>query len=148
MGLFLFFRSRPCIMKRKNTVSSSRRKNRQRYFAAPSSERRKLLSAALSSDLRKKYGVRSVPVRKDDEVTVVRGQHKVTGKVTSVYRRRWVIHIEKLTRDKPNGQSVPIGVHPSNCVINKLHLDKDREALLARKRAGAQKDKDKMDVQA
>lgn len=31
------------------------------------------MSAHLSKDLRKKYSVRAMPVRKDDEVTVVRG---------------------------------------------------------------------------
>lgn len=109
------------------------------------------MSAALSKELRKKYGVRSLPIRRDDEVTVVRGQHKVSGKVTCCYRRKYVIHIERLTLDKPNGQSVNIGIHPSNCVITKLKLDKDRLALLERKRAGAQAGKGKLtqeDVQA
>jgi len=98
------------------------------------------------------YGVRSVPIRKDDEVTVVRGTHKkISGKVTTVYRRKYVIHIEKLTKDKPNGASVNIGIHPSNVVITKLKLGKDRNALLERKRAGADKEKGKLtqqDVQA
>ena len=31
------------------------------------------MSATLSKDLRKKYGVRSMPIRKDDEVTVLKG---------------------------------------------------------------------------
>lgn len=48
--------------------------------------------------------VRSIPVRKDDEVQVVRGSFKGReGKVIQVYRRKWVIHIEKLTREKANG---------------------------------------------
>merc|ERR1711941_84625 len=122
-----------CNMKQSNTVSSSRRKSRKAHFSAPSSQRRVIMSAALSKDLRKKYGVRSVPIRRDDEVTVVRGQHKVSGKVTTCYRRKYVIHIEKLTLDKPNGQTVQIGIHPSNCVITKLKMDKDRDALLKRK---------------
>merc|ERR1712115_648376 len=138
-------------MKRSDTVSSSRRKSRKAHFGAPSHRRRIIMSAALSKDLRKKYGVRSVPIRRDDEVMVVRGQHKVSGKVTSCYRRKYVIHIEKLTLDKPNGQSVNIGIHPSNCVITKLKIDKDRLALLNRKRAGAEAGKGKLsqqDVQA
>jgi ribosomal protein uL24 len=41
------------------------------------------MSAALSSELRNKYHVRSMPVRKDDEVNVVRGTYKGReGKVT------------------------------------------------------------------
>ena len=46
-----------------------------------------------------------MPIRKDDEVKIVRGTHKGReGKVSSVYRRRYVIHIEKLTREKANGK--------------------------------------------
>ena len=49
----------------------------QAHFTAPSSERRKLMSSPLSQELRTKHGVRSIPIRKDDEVTVVRGTYKV-----------------------------------------------------------------------
>lgn len=80
-----------------------------------------------------KSQVRSIPIRKDDEVTIVRGSNKGReGKVTSVYRLKYVIHIERVTREKSNGQSVPIGVHPSKVVVNKLKLDKDREKILER----------------
>ena len=81
--------------------------------------------------------VRSIPIRKDDEVQVVRGSFKGReGKVTTVYRKKWVINIERLTREKTNGVSVPIGVDASKVVITKLKLDKDRKALLERKRGG------------
>lgn len=81
--------------------------------------------------------VRSIPIRKDDEVTIVRGSNKGReGKVTSVYRLKYVIHVERVTRDKASGQSVPLGLHPSNVVITKLKLDKDREAILARSKRG------------
>ncbi|GAQ44611.1 hypothetical protein ASPNIDRAFT_199462 [Aspergillus niger] len=114
-------------------LASSRRKSRAAHFNAPSSERRVILSAPLSSELRAKYNVRSMPIRKDDEVMVVRGSNKGReGKVTSVYRLKWAIHVERISRDKSNGQSVPIPLHPSKVVIKKLHLDKDREAILER----------------
>lgn len=50
--------------------TSSRRKNRKDHFTAPSHIRRKLMSAPLSKELRQKYNVRRMPVRKDDEVQV------------------------------------------------------------------------------
>jgi large subunit ribosomal protein L26e len=109
----------------------------QAHFSAPSNVRRKLMSASLSGDLRKKLGVRSMPIRKDDEVTVVRGTFKGReGKVVEVYRKKWVIHIERLMREKTNGASVPVGIDPSKVVINKLKMDKDRKSLIERKRAG------------
>jgi len=92
------------------------------------------MSAALSKDLRKKYNVRSMPIRKDDEVQVVRGTYKNRdGKVTQVYRKKFVIHVERITREKNNGATVMLGIDPSKVVITKLHLDPDRKKLLERK---------------
>lgn len=68
---------------------------------------------------------------------IVRGSNKdKEGKVTSVYRLKYVIHIERVTREKTSGQSVPLGIHPSNVVITKLKLDKDRESILERIKVG------------
>lgn len=121
-------------MKFNPDVSSSRRKSRKAHFSAPSSVRRKIMSSPLSKELRTKYSVRSLPIRKDDEVRIVRGKYKDReGKVTQVYRKKWVIHVDRVQRDKSNGASVPIGVHPSKVVITTIKLDKDRRAILDRK---------------
>ncbi|CAC9885857.1 unnamed protein product [Aureobasidium pullulans] len=78
--------------------------------------------------------VRSIPIRKDDEVTIVRGSNKGReGKVTSVYRLKWVIHVDRVAREKSNGQSVPLGIAPS----------KDREEILARIAKGRELNKEK-----
>ncbi|KAI8998683.1 ribosomal protein L24 [Trametes punicea] len=115
-------------------VSSSRRKSRKAHFSAPSSVRRKIMSSSLSKELRAKYNTRSIPIRKDDEVRIVRGKYKGReGKVTQVYRKKWVIHVDRVQRDKSNGASVPIGIHPSKVVVTSLKLDKDRRAILERK---------------
>ena len=128
-------------MKQNKDVSSSRRKARKAYFTAPSSVRRKLMSSHLSKDLREKYGVRAMPIRRGDEVVVVRGQNKThAGKVLTVYRKKFHIHIERYTKEKSNGQTVPVPVHPSNVFITKLKLTDDRKNLLERK---AQNRKDK-----
>ena len=109
----------------------------------------------MNKDLRTKYLVRSVPVRKGDVVKVVRGNFKGReGKILTVYRKRWALHIEKMTRDKTNGKAalshdsgsqVQVPVHPSNCVITTLKIDKNRKALLERKKRvakGAKKHKE------
>ncbi|KAI9748949.1 MAG: 60S ribosomal protein L26A [Lichina confinis] len=121
------------MVKLNKAIHSSRRKSRKAHFDAPSSVRRVIMSAPLSKELREKYNARSIPVRKDDEVQVIRGSNKGReGKIISVYRLKYVVHIERLTREKANGQSVPIGIHPSKCVVTKLKLDKDREKILER----------------
>merc|ERR1711975_36982 len=121
-------------MKFKPTVASSRRKSRKAHFTAPSSVRRKIMSAHLNKELSNKHHVKSMPIRKDDEVIVVRGSHRGReGKVIQVYRKKYVIHIERVTREKSNGSTVNVGIHPSNVTITKLKLDKDRRAILDRK---------------
>merc|ERR1711977_694933 len=138
MGVDIHSHAKPANMTKLNSgLASSRRKSRKLHYDAPSSTRRVILSAPLSKELREKHNVRSIPIRKDDEVTIVRGSNKGReGKVTAVYRLKYVIHIERVTRDKASGQSVPLGIHPSNVVINKLKLDKDREDILARSKVG------------
>merc|ERR1711872_740049 len=125
-------------MKLNKNVTSSRRKQRKRQFSAPSHIRRKLMSAPLSKDLRQKYGVRSMPIRKDDEVQIVRGHFKSqqVGKVLQAYRKKYVVHIERIQREKANGATVHVGIHPSKVVIMKLKLDKDRKRILDHRAAG------------
>eukprot|EP00126_Sphaerothecum_destruens_P015645 Sdes_comp9679_c0_seq1m1181 len=132
-------------MKFNTDVSSSRRKCRKAHFSAPSHVRRKLMSAPLSKELRSKYDARSMPVHREDEVTVVRGHYKgQTGKVLSVYRKKWILHIERIQRDKSNGATSFVGIDPSKVEIVKLKLDKDRKAILDRKnRSKSGKGKDK-----
>ena len=75
---------------------------------------------------------------------MVRGHYKGrTGKVTSVYRKKWVIHIERISREKGNGQVVPIGLDASKVEVVKLHMDKSRKQILARKSRSAD-DKNKV----
>ncbi|CAB4419856.1 unnamed protein product [Rhizophagus irregularis] len=131
-------------MKFSKDVSSSRRKSRKAHFSAPSSVRRKIMSAALSKELRDKYNTRSIPIRKDDEVRIVRGTFKGRdGKVLRVYRKRWVIHIDRISKEKISGNTVPVGIHPSNVVVTKLKINKDRKSLLDRKNRVLKKDENK-----
>ena len=63
------------------------------------------MSSHLNKELKTKYDVRAMPVRKGDVVKVMRGTFKGReGKVITVYRKKWAIHIEKLTREKTNGK--------------------------------------------
>ena len=89
------------------------------------------------AETNKQSQVRALPIRKDDEVIITRGSNKGReGKVTSVYRLKYVIHVERVTREKTNGQSVPIGIAASKVQITKLKIDKDRDSLLERIKTG------------
>ena len=112
----------------------NRRKARRSHFQAPSHVRRILMSAPLSKELRAKYNVRALPIRTDDEVKVVRGNYKdAEGKVLACYRLKWVIHVEKVIRERANKSQVQVGIHPSNVVITKLKLTANRKRILERK---------------
>ena len=70
-----------------------------------------------------------------------------------MYRKKWVIHVDRIQREKANGATVPAGIHPSKVEIVKLKLDKDRKKILERKAQAKLKDKNKgkiteSDVQA
>merc|ERR1711976_730558 len=110
-------------MKSHPTVSSQRRKSRRAHFSAPSHIRHKLMSCNLSRELRDKHSVRSM----------------------QVYRRRWCLYLERMTKDKANGQQIKVPVDASNCVITKLAMTKDRQNLLVRKAQNNEKLKGKID---
>merc|ERR1711920_813398 len=124
-------------MKFSPSVSSSRRKSRKAHFNAPSSIRRIIMSSALSQELRKKYHVRSMPVRKDDEVSVVRGTYKGReGKVIQCYRKKWVIHIDRITREKQSGalRHAPLLFWESSLPSLLLSAGQFRRSLVPRNR--------------
>lgn len=92
------------------------------------------MSAPLSKELRKQYNIRSLPIRKEDQVIVARGSKKGSeGKISTVYRLKFSVQIEKLQKEKSSGASIPINLHPSNVVITKLYLDDKRKALIEKK---------------
>ncbi len=133
----------------RQTKSMSRRKARRAHFQAPSSVRRIIMSSRLSKELRAKHNVRSMPVRTDDEVKVVRGKYKgKEGKVTQCYRLKWVIHVDKVQTEKANGTSVAVGIHPSNVEITKLKTSGYRKAILERKDRSGKSDKGKGKIAA
>ena len=79
-----------------------------------------------------------MPVFKGDKVKILRGNYKgKEGKVTEVYRKKWVIHVEGINRDKVNGSSAKVGIDASKVEIIELKLSKDRKAILDRKNRAA-----------
>ena len=69
---------------------------------------------------------------------VVRGHYKgqQVGKIVQCYRKKFRVYIERIQREKANGATVNVGIHPSKLVIVKLKMDKDRKAILDRRAKG------------
>lgn len=97
----------------------------------------KSFSARLSPDLAEEHSIRSIPIRKGDTVTVMRGSFRdVEGKVTRISRKKTVIFIEGITREKADGNTIFLPIHPSKVMIIKLNLDDDwRKDILTRREA-------------
>lgn len=111
-------------------------KQRKMLFQAPDHIRHKHFAAPLSPELRASRGVRAIPVRSGDAVRIMRGDHKgFEGKVTRIDRRNYRIYVEGLTREKVDGTTILVPVHPSKVMITNLNLeDKWRKQVLERKR--------------
>jgi large subunit ribosomal protein L24 len=111
------------------------RKQRMQVLRAPLHRKKRELSAPLSEDLRKRYKIRRLPVRRDDVVYLRIGSFKETeGKVTRVNVKKQRLEIDGITRQKMDGSKVFYPVHPSNVVIVRLgRLDSSRRRIIERK---------------
>ena len=119
----------------KRPKSKKPRKQRKFVHNADQHLRRKMLSAHLSKELREKYHRRSFPVRKGDEVQIMRGKFKgKKGKVARVDYKKYRIYIEGITIKKADGTERMFPIHPSNAMIVSLDLsDKKRVEALEKK---------------
>mmetsp|Transcript_47760 Transcript_47760/g.112716 ORF Transcript_47760/g.112716 Transcript_47760/m.112716 type:complete len:130 (-) Transcript_47760:1896-2285(-) len=122
-------------MKFSKEVTSSRRKIRKRYFCSNSNLKRKAMVSSLSKNLREKYKLKSIPIRKDDTVRIVRGDQKgKSGKVMQCQRKNFKVLIEKITYNKKNNLNSYIPLTPSNLVIENLSMTNERKLLISKKK--------------
>ena len=55
------------------------------------------------------------------------------GKVTSVYRKKFCIYIDRHTKERAQGGTVKIPLDPSNVEITQLKMDRNRQEKLNEK---------------
>ena len=116
-------------------------KQRKKLYQAPDHIRYKLFAAPLSPELRASHRVKTLSVRSGDSVRIMRGDQKgFEGKITSINRKKYRIFVEGLTREKVDGTTIFVPVHPSKVMITRLNLDdKWRKKILERKKAARKK---------
>jgi len=116
-------------------------KQRKMLYRAPDHIRYKLFATSLSPELRASHGVKALPVRSGDTVRIMRGDHKgFEGKITRIHRKKYRIYAEGLTREKVDGTTILISIHPSKVMITHLNLDdKWRKKILERKKEARKK---------
>jgi large subunit ribosomal protein L24 len=117
------------------TGSKQPRKQRKFRANAPLHLRRKMISVSLSKNLREKHDKRNFPVRKGDNVSIMRGEFKgKSGKIESVNMKKMKVVIDGIYRTKKDGSKVAVMFEPSNLQIKELVLeDKKRKVSLERK---------------
>jgi len=123
----------------KRPKSKKPRKQRKFLYKAPLHLRRKMISAHLSKELREKYKRRSLPLRKGDEVKVMRGEFKGTiGKVVEIDTKKYKVYVDTVKKKRSVGTEYLVPISPSNLMIVKLNLDdKYRLKMLERGKGGA-----------
>jgi len=116
-------------------------KQRKMLYQAPDHIRYKLFAAPLSPELKASQRTKALPVRSGDTVRVMRGDHKgFEGKIARVDRKKYRIYVEGLTREKVDGTTLFVPIHPSKVMITNLNLDdKWRKKILERKKAVSKK---------
>lgn len=115
--------------------SEKPRKQRKYRIKAPLHIKLKLAHAHLSGDLKKKYGKRSIGLRKGDKVKVMRGSFKKReGKVERVDLKKTRVFVNGIEVTKKDGTKRLLPLNPSNLIVTELNLeDKMRQKILARK---------------
>jgi len=118
----------------KRPKSKKPRKQRKFLYNAPLHIRRKMISAHLSKELREKYKRRSFPLRKGDEVKVMRGEFKGTiGKIVRVNTKKYKVYVDTVKKKRSVGTEYLVPISPSNLMITRLNLeDKYRLKMLER----------------
>jgi large subunit ribosomal protein L24 len=115
-------------------VTKQPRKQRLALYSAPLHSCHKLLSAPLSRELREKHKIRSLPIRKGDNVRILRGDFKkLEGDVTKVDTKHRFIQVKGVNVSKADGKEVSRMIRPSNVMLLKLVADKERTQIIDRR---------------
>ncbi|MBN2202595.1 MAG: 50S ribosomal protein L24 [Candidatus Aenigmarchaeota archaeon] len=105
-------------------VTKKPSKQRKAIYQAPLHTKHKMLAAHLSKDARKIVGKRSLPVRKGDEVKVMKGKFKGTvGKISKVNIKRLKVYMENVKTKKVSGEEVAVPIRPCNLLIVNPAMD-------------------------
>jgi large subunit ribosomal protein L24 len=93
------------------------------------------MSVSLSPELREQYETRSLPIRKGDTVKVTRGDFSDhEGKVEKVDLKHYMVIVEGLFVQKPDGNQVYHPINPSNLMLVEMDMeDEERLNIIERK---------------
>jgi len=103
------------------------RKQRKYRYNAPAHLKHKFMSTHLSAELRKQYSKRSIPLKKDDLIKVLKGSFKgITGKVNSVNVKKSSAYVEGVESSRRDGTKAFVPINVSNLMIIELNKNDSR----------------------
>ncbi|MBN2127036.1 MAG: 50S ribosomal protein L24 [Candidatus Diapherotrites archaeon] len=101
-----------------NIKSKKPSKQRKKRFTSKQHEKVKLYRVHVSKELQKTIKKKTIGLKKEDKVKVMRGAQKgKTGKVMRINRNKEQVFIEKIVRKKSDGTETMIPIHPSNLLL-------------------------------
>lgn len=111
-------------------------KQRKALYQSPLHKKRKFLASHLSKELRSQWKRRSLPLRKGDEVKIMRGKFEgTTGKISKIDLKDLKVYIENVKRKRVSGEEVQVPIHPSKLMItNPIMDDPKRKKIIERGR--------------
>ncbi len=122
---------------------SSSKVSKQRKFRlnAPLHIKRRFLTAAVSAELKARYGAKAIPVREGDTVKLIKGEFRgVTGKINAVNLKKGTVYIDGVERVRKDGTKSYMPVMPSSLMISEASFeDRRRAASMSRKGGAARK---------
>ncbi len=109
--------------------NSSRQPRKQRKYLHNLQHHLKhnLMAAHLSKELKKQHGKRSLPIKKNDVVKVMKGSFKgKTGKINAVSTKKLAAYIDGVETSRRDGTKVFIPIKASNLMIIELNSEDAR----------------------
>ncbi|MFT4305180.1 MAG: 50S ribosomal protein L24 [Candidatus Woesearchaeota archaeon] len=133
------------MIKKLKKGSKKPSKQRKSLYTISLHTKGKLMNVHLSQELRKKYSIRSLRVKKGDKVKIVTGQHKgKSGRVENVSLDRYKVSVNGIETIKKDGTKTYYKFHPSNLMITELELS-DRRRLKRLKTSDKKEIKEKVE---
>jgi large subunit ribosomal protein L24 len=106
-----------------STTSQLPRQQRKAQYNADLFERHRRMGVALSKELRRRYGRRTLPVRKGDTVRVLSGSYVGREeRVAKVNLQKYSVTLDNVTGKTADAKLKPLPIRTSHLVLTKLNL--------------------------
>lgn len=113
-------------------MSKKPSKSRKALYTMPMHKKAKEVASHLDEKLSKELGKRSITIRKNDVVKIMRGFFAgKEGKITSVDRGANKVYIEKMVKRKSNGEERQVPIDASKLLV--IDIDRTDRKRTAKK---------------